>query len=156
MAKWWERLKDGVAQANAPRLDGDVDPVDNEPRRGRGSGSAPAAAPLKERERYPSPERVPDAVPGLVHLDAGLLMAEGDVLAVGQRTVRQEEPGKHAWVIAIWYGVDPLELRDGGRFSLLPDQVIGTLPPACYFCETQWSFQAMRIRCPGKPPPDRR
>lgn len=108
-----------------------------------------------ERERYPA-EVLVSAPEVPLHLNADHLMEEGQVLAVGARDVSQPEAGRHAWVIAIWYQVDPLQLRDGGQFTLLPDQTVGTLPPACWFCEIPWSFQAMRIRCPGRPPGGRR
>lgn len=138
---WWARLKGGVAQAGGGQ--GDVDAADPEPWSGRRPAPAVGAA-----ARYPATAEVP--LPAALHVDAGQLMAEGDVLAVGARDVRQPEPGRHAWVVSIWYQVDPLQLRDGGRLSLLPDQVVGTLPPSCYFCEVPWSFTAMRERCPGE------
>lgn len=102
------------------------------------------------RDRFPETAPLP-AAPHL-HLDAGALMMQGDAIGVGPRDVQQPEPGRHCWVTAIWYQVDPLQLQDGGKFELLPDQVIGTLQPACYFCEVQWSFEAMRLRCTGRPP----
>lgn len=144
MPTWWERLKEATHQASLPQ--GDVDPVDNEPRAGR---RRPAPDPVPSAARFP--EVAPPPVAPTVHMDAGAVFAQGDVIAAGPRTVRQPEPGRHAWVIAIWYAVDPLELQDGGQFSLFPDQVVGTLPPSCYFCEVAWSFEAMRVRCPGQP-----
>lgn len=152
MAKWWERLREGVAQANAPRVP-DVDPVDNEPRAGRRPRTETAGGAVPSADRFPVTPPPVDAP--LVHMNAEEVLAQGDVIAPGPRMVRQPEPGRHAWVIAIWYTVDPLELQDGGRFSLLPDQVIGTLPPQCYFCDQPWSFQAMRVRCPGRAPGER-
>lgn len=146
---WWARLKAGAAEANAPRMP-ELDVVDESspPDRRRSQRRRPSAA--AERPKYPEVAPPPD--PGLVHLDAGQLMAEGDVLAVEPRDVVQPEAGRHAWVIAIWYQVDPLELRNGGRFSLPPDQVVGTLQPTCWFCEEPWSFEALRVRCRGKSP----
>lgn len=145
----WGRLRQGVRDAGTPALPDDLD-VDNEPRRGCRRPPPEVVSAASQRSRFPDTAPLPE--PGLVHLDAAALLAEGDVLAVGGRDVHQPEAGKHAWVVALWYQVDPLELRDGGQFSLLPDQVIGTLPPACYFCEVPWSFAAMRMRCPGRPP----
>lgn len=139
-------MKAGAAEVNAPR--DEVDPVDNEPRRGRRP-----AEPVRVGARARYPEVAPPAEPtATVHLDAGQLMAEGDVLGVAPRDIAQPEAGRHAWVVAIWYQVDPLELLDGGRFSLMPDQVVGTLQPTCWFCEAPWSFAEMRHRCPGKAP----
>jgi hypothetical protein len=157
MARWWERLMLGVAEAN--RSGESVEPVmEKRPRSGRGrraaaggvpgGGGPTAAAPVMDRTRFP--DAAPRVEPPVLGLDAGALMAEGDLLSVGLRDVRQPEAGRHAWVVALWYQVDPLQLRDGGKLQLLPDQLKATLPPACYFCEEQWSFDAMRRRCPGQ------
>lgn len=157
MGKIWDRLRDAARQAGTPPLP-DPGELGTEPEtqgrrrwRERHEGRPVSAASM--RDRYPETAPLP-AMPHL-HLDAGALMMQGDPIAVGMRDVRQPEPGRHAWVIAIWYQVDPLQLQDGGKFEMLPDQVLGTLPPACYFCEAQWSFAAMRIRCPGRPPKGR-
>jgi hypothetical protein len=143
----WDRLRQGVRDAGLPPLPDGLD-VDNEPMRGR-RRPPPVVSAASQRDRFPDTAPLP--VPGMLHMDASALMAEGDVLAVGPRDVRQPEAGRHAWVVALWYQVDPLQLRDGGQMTLLPDQVLATLPPACYFCEELWSFAAMRQRCPGRP-----
>jgi hypothetical protein len=150
---WWDRLRDGARQASAPPELVEERPV---PRRRRAAEFSedylpgPLASP-GERDRYPD---VADVAPRgrPVVLNADLLMAEGEVLVTGMGEVQQPEAGVHTWVVAVWYQVNPLELRDGGRFSMHPDQVVGTLPPACYFCEVQWTFSTMRTRCPGQPP----
>lgn len=152
MPRWWERLKDGVRQANAPRLPDDVDPVDNEPRKGR----RPEAQQVGVGPRdLPSSTVVAVAVPDAVTLDAAALMDPVSRLSTEPQWVRQPGPGMHAWVVSVWYTVDPLSLRDGGPVSLFPDQAVGVLPPTCYFCEVLWSFEAARVKCPGSEPRER-
>lgn len=157
MAAWWvhawERLKDGVRQANAPRLPGDVDPVDNEPRKGRRRRPEAHQVGMKVGDAtWSAPTVVAVAVPDAVTVDAGMLMDPVSRLSTEPQWVRQPGPGMHTWVVATWYAVDPLSLRDGGPVSLFPDQVVGILPPTCYFCEVLWSFEAARVRCPGSEP----
>lgn len=150
VGKFWDRLRAAASEAGRPPLPDPEDlAADPDPRRRQRHdrwGAPPPESAAASRTRYP--DVAPPITPGTVHMDAGALMAEGDVLTVGPREVRSEA-GRHAFVVAVWYQVDPLELQDGGRFSLYPDQVLGTLPPCCYFCEVQWSYTAMRTRCPG-------
>lgn len=154
MGKRWDRLKAAAHQAGTPPLPdpGDLGTESETPGarkwRERHEGRPVSAA--STRSLYP--ETAPLPTPPHVWMDAGALLREGDPVAVGFRDVKQPDPGRHAWVVAIWYQVDPLQLQDGGQFQMLPDQVLGTLPPACYFCEVPWTFEAMRVRCPGRPP----
>lgn len=94
-------------------------------------------------------EEVMIPIPDSVRIDGPALLADPK-LPAGRGVVAQVNR-EHRWVVAVWYSVDPLAIKDGRLERLELDDVLATLPPACYFCEASWSFAMSRRSCPGKP-----
>jgi hypothetical protein len=60
-------------------------------------------------------------------------------------------PGKHLWVIAGAWWVNPATFNPNESIYLDTENLLHISAPGCYVCEQAWSFAVASKPCPGDP-----